>query len=62
MMRCEVCEKPATHVCSGLDVPELGFCRRHAVAHRKDCDYVRLGIAAVVEMGKPVAAQAGRDA
>lgn len=34
-MHCEVCGIPATHVCSGLEVPAVYFCREHGEAHTK---------------------------
>lgn len=36
-IRCEVCGIPATHVCSGLDVPAVFFCREHGENHKRDC-------------------------
>lgn len=39
-MKCEICEKPLRNgdwVCSGLDVPELGFCKQHKKAHTETC-------------------------
>jgi len=40
MNRCEICEAPATHVCSGLDVPGLHFCATHAPEHARECPSV----------------------
>lgn len=38
MTECEVCGKPATVVCAGLDVPMLAFCARHGAEHARECD------------------------
>jgi hypothetical protein len=40
MTRCEVCGRPATHTCSGLDVPRLWFCAEHADEHQRICPYI----------------------
>ncbi len=50
-MDCEACGKPATHVCSGLDVPELAYCAAHAEVHGDLCEDVRDGRASIVKQG-----------
>jgi hypothetical protein len=51
MFRCEMCLSPATHCCSGLDVPALYFCDRCIVLHEAQCDAVATETAAVVAIG-----------
>ncbi len=50
-MRCEVCLKPATHVCSGLDVPALAFCEECVVEHEHDCGDIKEGRSWISKMG-----------
>jgi len=47
MSPCEVCGQPATHRCSGLDVPALCFCLTCATRHEYTCPDVRQGAAKV---------------
>lgn len=42
-MPCEVCERPATHTCGGLNVPTLHFCGPCAEAHARECPHIRKG-------------------
>lgn len=48
---CEICGEPATHCCSGLDVPAVCFCAGCARIHESECLDVRAGDAIVVRMG-----------
>lgn len=48
MLRCEICEAPATRCCAGLDVPMLHFCTDHGLEHVRICPDVRDGRASVV--------------
>jgi hypothetical protein len=49
--KCESCGKPATHVCSGLDVAALCFCEICARIHRAQCPDVRDERSRVTRMG-----------
>ena len=40
---CEICEKDAYNVCSGLDVPALSFCDSCAEIHDADCPDLKSG-------------------
>jgi len=51
-MKCEVCQRPATACCSGLDVPALYFCAVHAEDHKRICSDVRDGGARIVMIVK----------
>lgn len=48
---CEVCEGPATHVCSGLDVPPCYLCTKHSHEHYATCPDVKRGAATVEILG-----------
>jgi hypothetical protein len=41
--KCEGCGKPATNVCSGLEVPMLPFCQACARLHQAQCPDIRDG-------------------
>jgi hypothetical protein len=43
MGECEVCSEHSTHRCSGLDVPVLEFCAKHASSHEAECSDVARG-------------------
>ena len=51
-MRCEVCQAPATVICSGLDVQELGFCDEHGYQHASECPDVARGAAWMTRIGE----------
>lgn len=52
VIRCEVCEGPATMVCSGLDVPELAFCEEHGREHEAECPDIARGAAWMSEVAQ----------
>lgn len=52
--RCEACGKPATHTCSGLDVPWLLFCLECGNEHALACPDIASGAARLEQRG-PVA-------
>lgn len=49
---CEACDgaTPATHVCSGLEVPALYFCAEHAEWHAANCPHILDQSAAITEI------------
>ena len=53
MTFCEICEKRATHVCSGLDIPALYFCAKCVHKHAEICAHVKREESTIVEMGAP---------
>ncbi len=48
--KCEGCGYPATHVCSGLDVPALYFCDHCRRIHETECPDVHEARAIVTRM------------
>lgn len=50
---CEVCGADVVAVCSGLDVPELGFCEQHGRQHERGCKDIERGAARLTWLAKP---------
>lgn len=53
MAKCEICDGEPEGVCSGLEVPELAFCRRHLLEHEKICPDVQEGKSAITDWHYP---------
>lgn len=50
-VKCEICAAPVTRICSGLDVPLLGFCTKHGAEHEANCPDVRAERAWMSKLG-----------
>jgi hypothetical protein len=63
-MKCDICRTDlydGDWICSGLDIPELGFCKQHKEQHQYECESLIDGKAAWSKIGADKRSQSKRS-